>query len=118
MNFSRGDVAITRFPHAGGTRGKKRPVVVVQADQYNPKVSHAVVAEITSNLAAANDPACLFVDVSTPEGQATGLTQNSVVGCLFLSTVAEARLSGPIGTLSAGMIQKLDNCLKAALGLP
>ena len=32
MNFSRGDVAITRFPHAGGTRGKKRPVVVVQAD--------------------------------------------------------------------------------------
>ena len=76
MNLSRGDVAITPFPHAGGTRGKKRPVVIVQADVYNAKVRHAIVAEVTSNLAAANDPACLLIDVSTPDEQATGLTQN------------------------------------------
>src|SRR5437868_4946952 len=117
MNFSRGDVAITRFPHAGGTRGKKRPVVIVQADHYNSKVAHAVVAEITTNLAAANDPACLLIDVSTPEGRATGLTQNSVVGCLFLATVAEDRLSR-IGTMSASIMQRIDDCLKVALGLP
>jgi mRNA-degrading endonuclease toxin of MazEF toxin-antitoxin module len=35
MNLNRGDAALARFPHAGGTRGKKRPVVVVQADVYN-----------------------------------------------------------------------------------
>jgi mRNA-degrading endonuclease toxin of MazEF toxin-antitoxin module len=118
MNLARGDVVMTRFPHAGGTRGKKRPVVVAQADRYNATVRHAIVAEITGNLAAAGDPASLLIDVSTPEGKATGLDQNSVVSCLFLATIAEQRLSAPIGKLSASMMQRLDPCLKLALGLP
>src|SRR5438552_16737341 len=101
MKVTRGDVAMTRFPHAGGTRGKKRPVVVVQSDLYNVKARHAIVAEITTNLTAASDPACLLIDVSTAEGKASGLTQNSVVGCLFLATVAETRISTPVGKLSA-----------------
>jgi mRNA-degrading endonuclease toxin of MazEF toxin-antitoxin module len=116
MNLNRG--AMARFPHAGGTRGKKRPVMVVQADAYNAKLRHAIVAETTTNLAAANDPACLLIDVSTPEGAASGLTQNSVVGCMFLATIAESRISAPIGTLSASLLHQLDQCLKAALGLP
>jgi mRNA interferase MazF len=118
MNLSRGDVAMARFPHAGGTRGKKRPVVVVQADGYNAKLGHAIVAEVTTNLAAARDPACLFIDVSTPEGQASGLAQDSVVGCLFLATIAESRISAPIGKLPSSALQRLDQCLKVALGLP
>jgi mRNA-degrading endonuclease toxin of MazEF toxin-antitoxin module len=117
MNLSRGDVALTRFPHAAGARGKRRPVVVVQADAYNAKVRHAIVAEITTNLAAATDPACFLIDVSTPDRQASGLTQNSVVGCLFLATVAEDRLTR-IGKISAALMARIDDCLKAALGLP
>jgi len=69
MNIQRGDVLKARFPHASGERGKKRPVVVVQADVYNLRLRHAVVAEITGNLADADDPACLFVDSSTPEAR-------------------------------------------------
>ncbi len=65
MTLKRGDVAMARFPHAGGTRGKKRPVVVVQADVYNAKAKHVIVAEVTSNLAAAGDPAFLRINVST-----------------------------------------------------
>ena len=109
---------MARFPHAGVTRGKKRPVVVIQADTYNAKVRHAIVAEVTTNLAAAADPAFLLIDVSTPDGQASGLAQTSVVGCLFLATIAESRLSAPIGKLSPSLLQRLDQCLKAALGLP
>jgi mRNA interferase MazF len=118
MKVSRGDVVMTRFPHAGGTRGKKRPVVVVQSDIYNARVRHAIVSEITTNLAAASDPACLLIDVATSEGKASGLTQSSVTGCLFLATVAETRISPPIGKFSAAMMQQIDKCLKAALGLP
>ena len=33
--MNRGDVLLVRFPHPSGGRGKKRPVVVVQADTYN-----------------------------------------------------------------------------------
>jgi mRNA-degrading endonuclease toxin of MazEF toxin-antitoxin module len=118
MTFKRGDVAMARFPHAGGTRGKRRPVVVVQANVYNTRLKHHIVAEVTTNLAPANDPAFLLIDISTPEGQATGLAQNSVVGCLFLSTIAEDRVSASIGHLSDALKQKLNDCLKAALELP
>ena len=118
MNIGRGDVVMTRFPHTAGTRGKKRPVVVVQADVYNVKARHAIVAEITTNLAAASDPACLLIDVSTAEGKVSGLTRNSVIGCLFLATVAESRISAPIGKMSATMMRQIDQCLKTALELP
>ncbi len=115
--MKRGDVILVRFPHPSGVRGKKRPAVVVQADPYTGAVSTVVVAEVTKNLALASDPACLFVDLNTPEGQATGLIQDSVVSCLLLATVDADKVAQHLGSLSAAMEQKLDGCLKAALGL-
>src|SRR2546423_1904943 len=50
-----------RFPHASGGRGKKRPVVVVQADVHNQRLRHAVMSQVTTNLDEKGDPACLFV---------------------------------------------------------
>jgi mRNA interferase MazF len=77
--MNRGDVILIRFPHPSGMRGKKRPAVVVQANSYNQTLHTAVVAEVTKNLTMANDPACLFIDINTPDGQQTGLPQDSVV---------------------------------------
>jgi mRNA-degrading endonuclease toxin of MazEF toxin-antitoxin module len=116
--MNRGDVILVRFPHPSGLRGKKRPAVIVQSNAYTGTVSTLVVAEITHNLKLASDPACLFVDVKTPKGKATGLLQDSVVSCLLLATVDAVRVAKVLGPLSALMNQKLDECLKAALGLP
>jgi mRNA-degrading endonuclease toxin of MazEF toxin-antitoxin module len=116
--MNRGDVILVRFPHPSGVRGKKRPAVVVQADAYAGTVSTVVVAEVTRNLALAHDPACLLIDLSTPEGKATGLIQDSVVSCLLLATVDAKTVANVLGTLSPTMKQKLDGCLKAALELP
>ena len=115
--MNRGDVILARFAHASGLRGKKRPAVVVQSDAYVGTVSTVVVAEITSNLAMAGDPACLFIDVKTPEGKATGLAHDSFVSCLVLATVYAAGVAQVLGTLSPTMKQKLNDCLKAALEL-
>jgi mRNA-degrading endonuclease toxin of MazEF toxin-antitoxin module len=116
--MNRGDVIVVRFPHPSGLRGKKRPAVIVQSDAYATTVSTLVVAEVTKNLTMANDPACLFIDTSTPEGRATGLARDSVVSCLVLVTVYVDTVAQVLGTLSPTMKQKLDDCLKAALGLP
>jgi mRNA-degrading endonuclease toxin of MazEF toxin-antitoxin module len=116
--MNRGDVILVRFPHPSGLRGKKRPAVIVQADTYAGKVGTLVVAEVTKNLTMASDPACLFIDTSSPEGKATGLVRDSVVSCLVLVTVYEDNVAQVLGTLSPTMRQKLDNCLKAALGIP
>src|SRR5438445_12391822 len=116
--MNRGDVILVRFPHPSGARGKKRPAVVVQSDAHQRTVQTVVVAEVTKNLALAGHPTCLYVDVATPEGQATGLLQNSVVSGLLLATVKADRVDQVIGILSDSMKQKLNDCLKSSLELP
>jgi mRNA-degrading endonuclease toxin of MazEF toxin-antitoxin module len=116
--MNRGDVILVRFPHASGLRGKKRPAVIVQSDAYAGTINTLVVAEVTTNLTMARDPACLFIDVTTPEGKATGLVRDCVVSCLVLASVYASDVAQVAGTLSPAMKQKLNDCLKAALGLP
>ena len=116
--MKRGDVILVRFPHPSGVRGKKRPAVVVQSDTYAGAVSTVVVAEITKNLALARDPACLFIDINTPEGKATGLLHDSVLSCLLLATVDADKVAQRLGSLSPAMKLKLNDCLKAGLGIP
>ncbi|HZT83683.1 MAG TPA: type II toxin-antitoxin system PemK/MazF family toxin, partial [Gemmataceae bacterium] len=107
--MNRGDVVLVRFPHPSGIRGKKRPAVVVQSDAYSGGVSTLVVAEVTKNLRMVGDPACLFIDVSTPEGKATGLIRDSVVSCLLLATVDADTVAKVLGFLSPTLKQKLDD---------
>ncbi len=118
MKVQRGAVVLTRVPHAAGGRGKKRPAVVVQANRYNRSQRHVLVAEITSNLTLAADPSNLLIEVGTPEGQATGLAQDSLVTCLHLATISEDRITRVIGGLSPALLRKLNDCLKAALEIP
>jgi mRNA interferase MazF len=116
--MKRGDVILVRFPHPSGQRGKKRPAVVVQSDAYASLVSTVVVAEVTKNLTMKDDPACLFIDVSTAEGKATGLLVDSVVSSLVLDTVYSDTVAQELGSLSPVLLKKFDNCLKIGLGLP
>ena len=116
--MNRGDVVLVRFPHPTGLRGKKRPAVIVQSDSDAATLGTLVVAEVTSNRSMANDPACLLIDVSTPEGRATGLVRDSVVSGLVLVTVYSDSVAQVLGMLSATMKARLDDCLRVALALP
>ena len=115
--MKRGDVILVRFPHPSGQRGKKRPAVIVQSDVYAGTVSTLVVAEITKNLTMAGDPACLLIEISTPDGKATGLVRDSVVSCLLLVTVYADTVAQVLGSLSPPLVQNLNECLKAGLAL-
>lgn len=117
MNLQRGDVLKARFPHAAGGRGKKRPVVIVQANVYNQRLRHAVVAQVTANLDEKDDPACLHIAASTAQAKDAGLDRDCLVCCTLLSLMSEDRLTEKIGTLSAATLAALDSCLKAALGI-
>jgi len=117
MRIERGSVINARFPHASGMRGKKRPVLVVQADNYNNRLRHAIVAQLTSNLDDKDDPACYLLKAGTPEGQTAGITQDCLVCGYLIALMSEERLTDIIGKLPFDSMQKIDQCLKAALGL-
>jgi mRNA interferase MazF len=117
MIVERGHVINARFPHASGTRGKKRPVVVIQSDVYNKRLRHAVVAQITTNLDGKDDPACFLIEAAKPEGRAAGIAQDSLFSGYLVSLMSEDRLQDVIGKLSDESMRKADQCLKVALGL-
>jgi mRNA interferase MazF len=116
MNVRRGDVVLADYSHS--LAGESfRPVLVVQADGYNRTLTNTIVSQITRTVKRVDDPAHLFIDVSTPEGRQTGLLHNSVVSCYNLNTVSARRVHRVIGNISQAMMQKIEACLKAALGL-
>src|SRR5436189_114381 len=90
--------------------------VQAMKDPDEAKVGTVVLAEVTKNLAMANDPACFLIDMATPEGNATGLVRDSVVSCLLLVTVYADTVARVLGALSPTMKRKLDECLKVGLG--
>src|SRR5881397_235627 len=97
MNIERGHVVNARFPHASGTRGKKRPVVVIQTDIYNKRLHHAVVAQLTTNLDDKDDPACFVIEAATADGRTAGILQDSLFSGYLISLMSEDRLQDVIG---------------------
>ena len=82
---SRGDVVLLRIAFVSGAGSKVRPALVVQDDSLNRRLNSTVVAIITTtNKRAAHEPSQLLVDISTPDGQNTGLLHESTFSQKFL----------------------------------
>jgi mRNA interferase MazF len=113
---NRGEIVVVDFAVAGMPK-KVRPVVVVQADAYNRKMSNTVVAMITTNLVRASEPTHLLIDIKTPEGKQSGLLHTSVINCNTLTTVRQDEVLRVLGSLPVQLMQHIDQCLKTALGV-
>ena len=100
MSVKKGDVVLARVPHTAGTRGKKRPAVLIQANATTPRCGTSSSPRLRAINDGINDPACIFVDVTTADGQVSGLHRNGAVSCLHLVTMSADRLSPPVGRLS------------------
>lgn len=112
--MNRGDVILVDFPFIEGGR-KRRPALVVQGDPLNAKLVSLIVAAITSNLKYVAQPTQALVDSAVEKS--SGLHTVSAVKCEILFT-ADRRTVRVIGTLSAAAMAHVDDCLKAAFGLP
>lgn len=117
MTLHRGDIVIVDFPLASGASGKRRPAVVIQSDYYNRRLSNVIVAGVTTRIHYSHEATQLLIDPATPEGKATKLRFVSVVSCENLVTVEQAMCRRKIGALPPTLLQQLDVCLKASLGL-
>lgn len=117
MNVRCGDVVLVLYPFASGMGGSRRPALIVQNDADNVRLRNTIVAQITTNLRRVGGPTHLLIERATPEGHQAGLLHDSVVSCNNLATVYEDRIDRIIGPLPAALMSRIDECLKAALGL-
>ena len=115
--LSRGQIVVVDFAVAGMPK-KVRPVLVVQSDAYNRKMTNSIVAMITTNLARASEPTHLLIDITTPEGKQSGLLHASVVNCNTLTTIRRDDVLRVLGTLTGVMMARIDHCLRTALAIP
>jgi len=100
-------------PPSGSGPGFRRPVLVIQSDPFNEsRVSTAIVAVITSNLALADAPGNIRIGKAE-----SGLSKPSVVNVSQILSIEKALLTVRVRPLSAETMQRVDNGLRLVLGL-
>jgi mRNA interferase MazF len=118
MTVRRGDVVLVDYPFSDRTGSKVRPCLVVQNDRNNHRLDDTIVVTITSRVKqAVNEPTQLLVDISTPNGQQSGLLFSSAVQCENLLTVDCAFILRRIGSIPQDLMLKVNDCLKASLSI-
>jgi len=96
MTYSRGDVVLVRFPNSDQITFKKRPALVIQANDVPTGLPQRIVACITLNL-GRTDPTRVVVRRASVEGVAMGLLTDSCVMTDNLATVLDRDVERVIG---------------------
>jgi len=94
-NFRRGDVVLVLFPNSDLSTAKKRPALIIQADDLQTGLPQVIVAMITSNMVRANHKSRVAIFIDAPGSKESGLRLDSVV------------VTDNLGTVQSGFIHKV-----------
>lgn len=110
----RGEIWWAALPEpAGSGPGFRRPVLIVQSDDFNKSRIRTIVAVvITSNLKLAAAPGNVLL-----RGRACGLKRDSVANVSQVVTLDRDFLTARAGKLSAGLLQDVESGLRLVLSL-
>ena len=111
----RGDVLRVLFPNSNLRTAKRRPALVVQADNLRSGLPQIVLALITSNMSRAGHNSRIVVLADSPEGKAAGLRLDSVILTDNLVTVLETEIDSTLGSLPD--MTQVDGALRHTLAL-
>jgi mRNA interferase MazF len=115
MKSKRGDVVLVPFPGSDLVTVKRRPALIVQADNLNSGLPQAIVAMISSNPARAGHPSRVFVSLASPQGTSTGLHSDSWIMTDNLATILEKHVERVLGAWPD--MTAVDDALRHTLGL-
>lgn len=112
VTVRRGDVYWTRFdPVEGCEQAGTRPAVIIQNDMGNRYSPNTIVAPVTTRRSSRPYP---FV-VPLPRGT---LQRDSSADLAQIRTIHQGRLIGsPLAHLNADTMHKIDDAIRASLGL-
>ena len=113
--MKRGDVVRIDWPYSDRTGSKVRPAVVVQADALNMRLADTMLALVSRTSRAAGVTEVVVDPALEPS---YGLRFVSVVSCNNILTVDRAFVMHTLGQLSPITMQKIDDCLRTAFGIP
>ena len=115
MPYRRGDVVLVLYPDSNLRTAKRRPGLVIQADNLDSGLSQTIIAMISSNLARAGHPSRVMLALASPEGRQAGILIDSVVMTDNLATVREMEIDRVLGSLSE--MREIEVALRHTLAL-
>ncbi len=100
-------------PPARSSPGYRRPVLVIQSDEFNESRIHTVVvAVITTNLRLAAAPGNVLC-----RKRQTGLPRDSVINISQILTIDKSFLTDRVRTLSPELFRQVEDGLRLVLTL-
>ena len=97
----------------GSEPGYRRPVLIVQSDNYNrSRIGTVVVLVMTSNLKLAAAPGNVTVT-----RRSTGLTRKSIINVSQIVTLDKRRLTDRVGWVSDTVLRQVEAGIRLVLGL-
>ena len=112
--MQRGDICWANLGDPIGSEpGFRRPVLVVQDDDFNnSRLATVIVLAITSNLELRKVPGCVLL-----KSDETGLGKDSIVNGTQIKSINKSRLENCVGRLDESVMFMVDNALRRVLGL-
>lgn len=115
MLCNRGDIVLVLFPDSNLRTAKRRPALVIQADNLETGLRQTIVAMITSNVLRADHPSRVSLLLNSPQGRQSRLLMDSVVMTDNLATVIENEIDRVLGQLLD--MSEVDTALRRTLAL-
>ena len=114
MVVQRGEIWWSSLATPGGSSpGFRRPVLVIQSNEFNrSRINTVVAVVITSNLVLENAPG----NVRIP-ARASGLKKVSVVNVSQIITVDKSYLSTRVGTLKSNYLSDVEQGLRLVMDI-
>jgi mRNA interferase MazF len=110
--FSKGDVILVPFPFSDQTTTKKRPAVVVSADNYNNTSQDIIIMAITGQTSSYIGIGEFLIE----DWQGAGLLKSSAVKSA-ISTIEQRLVVKSLGRLSSKDLSTLHKALRELLDL-
>ena len=115
MPYERGNVVLVLFPDSNLRSAKRRPALVIQANNLNTNLRQTIVAMITSNISRADHPSRVTLLLDSAEGRQAHILMDSVVMTDNLATVRENEIDRILGSLED--LTEVDSALRRTLSL-
>lgn len=114
MVMQRGEIWWASLPESTGSApGYRRPVLIVQADEFNrSKINTVIAAVITSNVALASAPGNVLL-----RSLCSGLPKESVVNISQLITIDKRFLTEKVARIDSRIMSQVDEGLRLVLSL-
>ncbi len=114
MVIRRGEIWWTTLPAPVASEpGYRRPIIVVQANEFNhSNIATVIAIVITSNIMLAQAPGNIFLPQNV-----SGLPKDSVVNISQIITVDKTLLSECVGSLPQKYIRQIEDSIHLVLSL-